>query len=174
MILALLLLWALLSLWPSYVGVVFWHYLCGCKVVYMDNHPSHFVRKRCSSEGCLSDLRLRRLASPVHLMQNTQSKLILTCTFANPQKLLKFKPTRIRAYTVLATWHLWIYCASLPPMHTHVRTSQTQDVTLLHYKQWPEKRRPRSASFLKLFTSAQKLQQPHSDKPILVACKWVA
>ena len=107
-ILALLLLWALLSLWPNYVGVVFWHYLCGCKVVYIDNHPSYFVRKRCSSEGCLSDLRLRRLASPVHLMQNTQSKLILTCTFANPQKLLKFKLTRIRAYTVLTMWHLWI------------------------------------------------------------------
>ena len=59
-------------------------------------------------------------------------------------------------------------------MHIHTQHTpppQTQDVTLLHYKQWPEMKWPKSASFLKLFTSAQKLQQPHSDKPIVVACK---
>ena len=53
--------------------------------------------------------------------------------------------------------------------HTHKHALQKQEVTLLHYKQWPEKKWPKSSSFLKLFTSALKLQQPHSAKPIVVA-----
>lgn len=66
-----------------------------------------------------------------------------------------------------------VFC--LHPLMTIVRILQGHNVTLLHYKQWPERSRPKSVSFLKFLASVESLQQPHIGRPmaILATCKSV-